>query len=177
MSAMPIGVPGWPDFAFSTASTARKRMVLTQSSSSLSFWPIFGSLLSSATAMAVLASWAAPPVCCSIAGPPAGDGLYSAHPIHFRAERGGRGDDERDRYGQRLSRSQSAEVHRRRAHAGAAERRPGRAAERVRQAPARTGAGHGDDPGVGAEQVHRDGGEGEGPAARPVRAPRRARGG
>src|SRR6476659_7391219 len=59
MSAMPIGVPGWPEFAFCTASTARKRIVLTQSSSSLSFDPIFGSLLSSATAIAVAPSFAA----------------------------------------------------------------------------------------------------------------------
>src|ERR1051325_9931919 len=72
MSAIPIGVPGWPDFAFSTASTARKRMVLTQSSSSLSFAPIFGWLLSSATAIAVLASWAASPVRWSIRRPSSG---------------------------------------------------------------------------------------------------------
>src|SRR5437773_6984412 len=58
MSASPIGVPGCPDFAFSTASTARKRIVLTQSSSSLSFSPIFGSLLASAASIAALASCA-----------------------------------------------------------------------------------------------------------------------
>src|SRR5438105_10108425 len=55
---MPMGEPGWPDFAFSTASTARKRIVLTQSSSSLSFSPAFGSLLASAASIAELASWA-----------------------------------------------------------------------------------------------------------------------
>ena len=31
ISAMPIGMPGWPDFAFSTASMARTRMALTTS--------------------------------------------------------------------------------------------------------------------------------------------------
>src|SRR5436305_5554417 len=55
MSASPIGVPGCPDFAFSTASTARKRIVLTQSSSRRSFEPIFGSLLDSAVLIAAAA--------------------------------------------------------------------------------------------------------------------------
>src|SRR6266702_6722461 len=33
IGAAPIGIPGWPLLAFCTASTARKRMVLMQSSS------------------------------------------------------------------------------------------------------------------------------------------------
>jgi hypothetical protein len=33
MGAAPIGIPGWPLLAFWTASIARKRMVLMQSSS------------------------------------------------------------------------------------------------------------------------------------------------
>src|SRR3954447_6834783 len=51
---------------------ARKRMVLTQSSSSLSLLPIFGSLWLSASAIAALAS-AAPPVCSSMRPPMCGD--------------------------------------------------------------------------------------------------------
>ena len=35
MGAAPIGIPGWPLFAFCTASTARKRRVLMQSWSKL----------------------------------------------------------------------------------------------------------------------------------------------
>src|SRR6478752_3212649 len=31
MSAMPIGMPGWPEFAACTASMARKRMALARS--------------------------------------------------------------------------------------------------------------------------------------------------
>ncbi len=53
---MPIGVPGCPDFAFSTASTARKRIVLTQFSSSLSFLPTAGWLLDSAMEIAAAPS-------------------------------------------------------------------------------------------------------------------------
>lgn len=34
IAAAPIGNPGWPEFAFSTASTAKKRIVLIQSWSS-----------------------------------------------------------------------------------------------------------------------------------------------
>ncbi len=33
IGAAPRGKPGWPDFAFSTASTAKKRIVLMHSSS------------------------------------------------------------------------------------------------------------------------------------------------
>src|SRR5687768_6484891 len=61
MSAIPIGVPGWPECAFSTASTARKRIVLTHSSSSLSFLPTRGRLLSSATEIAAAPSAAVLP--------------------------------------------------------------------------------------------------------------------
>src|SRR5260221_12571324 len=59
LAAMPIGVPGWPGFAFSTASAARKRMVLTQSSSNLSFPPGTRPCDRSAATVAVLASVAA----------------------------------------------------------------------------------------------------------------------
>src|SRR5512140_1290874 len=54
MSAIPIGVPGWPEFAFSTASTARNRIVLTQRLSR-SVAALFGWLLSSAALTAALA--------------------------------------------------------------------------------------------------------------------------
>ncbi len=35
MGAAPMGMPGWPELAFSTASAASRRMVFTHSSSKL----------------------------------------------------------------------------------------------------------------------------------------------
>jgi hypothetical protein len=41
---MPIGMPGWPDLAFSTASIARKRIALA-----MSLWLTEGAIMGSAT--------------------------------------------------------------------------------------------------------------------------------
>src|ERR1051326_6744743 len=194
MSAIPIGVPGCPDFAFSTASTARKRMALTQSCSSLSFAPIFGSLLSSATAMAVLASCAAPLGCCSIRRPSSGVGLYSAHsgPIFHSGKveamtnetvtvKGSPVRSLQKFIDAELTPDQRAAVlaalppeyaTRLRGPVLATETIPVTVLNKFTEEAAKAKGG----PGGGREQFHGGGGEGEGRAGRAVRAPRRPRG-